>query len=388
METKLWNRDADGFASEIPVGGLPVFTDDLQSMQDVSTELFGTLGLLKGWSCVLRGCLVDELNTQAKTVTITEGIVLINDTIYYFPGVTNQTYPFSIVKGTETVDSRIFKDAGVKDVAITFNTGIRTSFTFGSPGSTLESLMPTNLSEEEIYFDPFTAQKAEYILKSLSTDKDEVKSLASTSSVDQTETGKSVVGGSLNYLTGQGEGRWKHLGWRSYNFITQGRQFVLRNGGTTGTIGGSNSVVLTRGNIPTHTHGSGNLATGSETDSDDIATRTATGAHGHDFTGQPPTQFGSTTFFTKIPGPTQPGLTGPSIPTFIDSQTGDHNHIIKGYTSDGAVGQNIATQLKANPDSIDVKGESLSVAMFRWESYTSVQGFYKFSTEVLPFANM
>lgn len=364
MNTKLFNTEADGFTSEFSLGGLPIFTEDLQMMQDNSTELFGMLSLLKGWSCVVRGCLVDEINTSANTVKVLPGTVLLNDKMYHFNGYEG-TYPFSIVPGSEVIDTRIFKDGDSVDVATTYTTGIRTNFSFGIASSTLESVMPTDLTDTEIYFDPFTAQKASTILKNLDISQNEIKPIARTSIISFSETGRGIVGPTLNWLVGGIEGRWLHLGWSS---MVQSDDFTMRNAGfggnTPGTTAGANDIRLIESNIPKHVHGKGSLGTSGND-----------GAHEHRLTGGASTQNGE--------GWATAGDNGTQSIGNSRAQTtlSEHGHTIEGSTGNG-------TNLKNTADRINVRGHSLYCNMMSWKGYNTIESFYKFNTGIIPYTNM
>lgn len=386
MSTKLWNTGTDGFTSDFSLGGLPIFTEDLQMMQNNATEIYGMLSLLKGWSCVVRGCLVDEVNTSAKTIKVLPGVVLLNDRLYTFDGYEG-VYPFAIRKSVQEVDTRIFKDGSTKDVATSYNVGFRNAFTFGPVGSTLESLIPTDLSNEEIYFDPFTAQKASLILKNLSVSLKEMKSIYGNSEITKTETGKSIVGNSLNWLVNGREGRWSYLGWGS--FVTS-PDFTLRNagieGGVPGTGSGSNNVRLSLTNIPKHIHSSGNFKTGNVNDTDDSiddGTNHLSGEHTHNLNRReagnysPNVEFQDTRFSTInfVNEPNRISVAG-------GVQTGgEHSHPVYGFTGEGE-------GLLGTAEAIDIKGSSLYCRMLAWNGYNSVESFYKFNAGIVPYSNM
>ncbi len=364
MLTKLWNRDlTNGFASDIPLGGLPVFTEDLQDAQNISTELYGSLALLKGWSCVLRGCYIDDLNISTQRCSITEGIILLNDICYYVPALTNVSYPFAFIKGATTIDSRLFKDAGVKDVAISYDYGIQTSFTYPT-GLNLNSTIPSNLSNEAIYFDPFTAQRFEYLIQNNSKGQGEIISINNNLNViSKSETGKAIIGGTLGALV-NGSGRWKYLGYT--NFVNN--EFCLRNSVTTtvGTLNGVNDITLSKGNIPIHVHDKGTLANSSN------------GSHVHGVT------IGKSIGSDGTSGSFQSSAIDGTFPANISiDAAGNHTHTISGQVGDAT-----ADGLKASPDSFSVKSNSLYVNMLQWNGYQSIQSFYQFYKNVLPYSNM
>lgn len=376
--TKLWNQGPDGFASEFSLGGLPVFSEDLQMMQNNSTELFGMLSLLKGWSCVVRGCYVDEINTANKTVKVTPGVVVINGRLYAFDGYEGQ-YPFSIIKGAEAVDTRIFKDGSVQDVAIEYATAVRTSFSFGTPGNSLESLMPTNLGNEEIYFDPFTGQRAETILKNQGITQFQIIPNYNTTVVSKTETGKSIVGGNLNWLTGAAEGRWKHFGWFN-NILLDGGSLRQAGSIAAGQIAGSNNVILQKGNIPAHTHGAGSLFNVNSGEHTHSTNRSSTGNF------SPIVSLQDTRFSTIN---TSSGSKEVAGSEGIRS-AGNHSHDIQGNSGNGELDSNGNGQLRLSPNAVDVKGKSLYCNMMAWVGYDQYSSFYRFydSSLALPISNM
>lgn len=268
-ETLLFNRDPLNslLASDWSLGGLPLYGEDFLSIQNNSTEFYGILSLLKGTACILRGCLIDDLNIAAGTCSITEGIVLLKDTVYFIEAQT-LNYPFAITKGAETVDTRVFKDSSTKDVAISYTYNIQTIFTFPG-GEGINSEFPDNIDySEAIYFNPFTHQKSEYILRNRSNGLQEVRMLANNiTNITKTETGKSIVGGALSAiyplaieeLSSGGlryisKLRWKYLGY--YNLNKAGFKAIEYNSlfiSEPVTIG-SNEITLNSNQIPSHTH--------------------------------------------------------------------------------------------------------------------------------------
>lgn len=248
---KLYNRDANGFTSDLPLGGLPVYSDDLKQLEN-NSMLFGLYSMLKGWSCILSGCLVDTLNTSTNKLNMTAGLILINDIIYSVPALTNQSYPFSFIKGAETIDTRDFQNGNINDVATSYDYAIKTSFTFVS-GKTY----PSNLTTQEIYFDPFSAQRAEYILSNINKSQHELLiSEAPIYTIIKTETGKNIVGGSLS---ANANSQWR---WKYYGYAMNNEQRYLRSAGNAGTLtnGGADTITILRGNVPKHSHGVGSLA--------------------------------------------------------------------------------------------------------------------------------
>jgi hypothetical protein len=369
MDTKLWNQASDGFTSEFSLGGLPIFTEDLQMMQDNSTELYGMLSLLKGWACIVRGCLVDEVNISSRTIKVLPGVVILNDKLYDFPGYEG-TYPFSIVpSGPTNIDTRIFKDGNAVDVATTYATGIRTSFSPGNNDGTLRGTVPTDLTTTEIYFDPYTAQKAEYILANNALMRGEMKQLWKSSTFTRTETGRDMVGGSLDFFVGN-YCRWKYLGWVSHS---NSGQFVLRNRQNEDPTGfGSNSIRLTKDNLPEHQHSEAGGFDGS---------LQATLAGNHDHTIQ--TDAASAQAFDGgfDPGQQMVNPSGSRNTAGATNTTGEHTHNISGKSgkSDETWG--------GTADSFDVRGYSLYCLTLEFRGLGSIS-FPSFFTGTRPYSNM
>jgi hypothetical protein len=368
MSTKLFNRDSNsGLSLPISLGGLPLFGEDLTSLEDNATSLFGNLSLLKGFACVLRGCLVDALNTNAQTVTLTDGIILLNDVAMYFSGGTFN-YPFSIIPGTVTVDERIFFDGNPKAVANDYSYAIRTSFTFPSipTNPTLKDIMPSDLSNTEIYFDPFTAQKATTILNNLRTGLNEIRTIAGTMLVNVTETGQAIVGTAPSALFNGVYGRWKYLGYTSYR--NQGI-FDIKNfdgeSGIAGTFKGENAISLALQNIPAHTHDSGSL----------IANKDANSKHQHYLRNAGNVSSGDGS------GGAGMGATFNDIrfstPLSNPAYDGSHSHTISGQTGNGET-----FGLKQTPSPVDVSGKGLLCNIISWNGYQSVNQFYNFNSNL------
>ena len=373
MDTKLFNQASDGFMSEVSLGGLPIFTEDLQMMQDNSTELYGMLSLLKGWACIVRGCLVDEVNINSNTIKVLPGVVILNDKLYDFPGYEG-AYPFSIVPvGPTDIDTRIFKDGNAVDVATSYGTGIRTNFTAGSNDGTLNGTMPTDLSTNEIYFNPYTAQKAEYIIANKAVMRQEMKQLWKGSTFTKTETGRDMVGGSLDFIVGN-KCRWKYLGWS--NFEAAG-QFVLRNKGNSQgarSQDGSNSIRLTKDNLPEHQHSEETGYGGSllATDLNSEHSHTVTWSNGQPTKAQSSERFkyGANDQAANITSSTNAVVDGGSHSHFISGKTGKRDETWGGLA-----------------DTFSTKSYSLYCITIEFLGYGSIS-FPKFFTGTLPYTNM
>jgi hypothetical protein len=233
---------ANGLPTDYSIGGLPLFSDDLVQME-TNAQLFGLYSMLRGWSCILSGCEISEIDTDTKTLTILPGLILLNDVVYETPLMEGQSYPFSFRKGTQTLDTRIFKDGNAKDVAITYEHAVRTAFTYSDgikDGGTVTSqpdsnisvnIYPLDITDEEIFFDPFTCQKAEYILNNKSRVFGETKMINTNLSVDgilfkddvtKTETGNNVTGAIVLNKKSKTAGFPNIMRWKYYGYESQG----------------------------------------------------------------------------------------------------------------------------------------------------------------------
>jgi hypothetical protein len=269
---RLFNRDEDtGLPNDISIGGLPLFNDDLTMLQQNAFQ-FGIPSIYKSFSLVLSGCYVDDLNTTTKKLSLTEGYVMIDNIVYYIPRLENQTYPFSIIPGTVSTDSRVFQSGEVKDVTYEYNYAITTSFTFDS--NQYSQLSGTNFitttytypypdelynNYKQIYFDPFTAQRIEYVQNNFNTDVKLTK-LKEGLTVDKTETNKSIIGNSLSMIENfpWNSLKWKYMG---YSYLNEFKYLKIMNpNGNYGSTGGSNYVTLTKANIPAHVHNTGTFS--------------------------------------------------------------------------------------------------------------------------------
>lgn len=259
---KKYNRDFNKKTLDFPDGGLPVYSDDLQQIE-TNSNLSNVYSILKGYSVVLSGCLITNVNTNTKKCDMTKGLVLIDDIVYVIDALVNQTYPFSIQNGDTVDDVRGFENNVFYTVATTYNYSIRTNFVFDD----ILDVYPSNLTNKEVYFDPFTCQRSEYVLNNLSKRKGEcfVKNNA-IGLIDRDEAGNYIVGSTL----------W-NLGNNVLKYAYYGYRIIENNGGslnlssTIGSLTGSNSKLLTESNLPKHEHF---LKYG---------TATEAGSHYHDF---------------------------------------------------------------------------------------------------------
>ena len=371
MSTHLFNRDANGDTSQIPLGGLPIYHSEIINIQD-NIQNYGLTSILAGYTCILGGCYVDAVNTTAKTVKVTPGTVLIKDVVVEFPGYEGP-YPFAIQLVETDIDSRAFKVGTTFDVGKEYSTSIRTNFNYGTPGSTLQSVMPTDLSGYEIFFDPFTAQRSDYIISNNARGYNDIIPKYRNSSVTRTETGRSIVGPALNFVVGNGEARWKYFGFSNYQSTTD---FVMRNGGTEGgnpgTIGGSNNARLGTQHLPRHQHTEAEGYNGSLVTYDGD-NNSYNGSHSHKLVNDQGAidtgaEFGS----EKVRGGDGAIVNGSEFRKITGTDySGKHKHGIAGKTGshDETWGSN---------ESFSVRSRSLYCQMLRWRGAYIHSGFYKF----------
>lgn len=247
---KKFNKDLSGYTISFDNGGVPIFNDDLKNLE-LNTTISSVYSLFKGFNVVLSGCLITNINTTSKTCDMSAGLVLIDDIVYQVDALSNHTYPFSIINGSEVDDVRGFKNGNFNTVATTYNYSIRTNFVYGWS----QDLYPNNISTSEIFFDPFTCQRAEYVLDALSKKAGDISLTTQTSSttVTKDEQGNNIIG-TLNYLndiSGTKFLKWKY--------------FLYTPIESTGKLGfgypqfesGSDSVILTANNLPAHNHNIG-----------------------------------------------------------------------------------------------------------------------------------
>lgn len=334
--TNLYNRDSNQQISQLPVGGMPIFLDDLQNMEQ-NTLSYGVSSLLNGWSCIISGCLVDNLDVSSKTLDLTSGYFMIDNIVYYTHGFTGQTYPFSFIPGAVTSEDRIFKDGNTKTIGSNYDYAITTSF------SNYQNGYPQEVYDnpKQIYYDPFTAQKSEYILRNLSNGYLETRNSRQPFTIGNTETGNNITGGLLNQTA---LGKWQ---WFGYVTNTFDNSYTRNAGGSDPSSGGSN--IISNSNLPRHIHGAGTLLAANA------------GVHGHQFKNATATidnatiaPFGNVTnYLTSALGQ---NLSSPAIPVtahvgetnnaytytghpvaFLDevNQDGSHTHPISGSTDDG-----------------------------------------------------
>lgn len=342
--SKLFFQDTNGWNNVFPNGGVPLYNSDIRALENTS-KMYGAWTFLKDYDCIVSGCLVDEVNTDIKTVKITEGYFVISGIMYHTDGFTT-TYPFSLIPGSQTSDDRIFKNGDTFAVATTYNYSIKTiGFSvYDVPGSNQPTLpiKPDNLVNE-IFFDPFTNQRLEFIQTYTLRSGGECiwnnNLAAQTARLTLTQTGNPIIGLEvlLEFQTGGGSiflpsnGRWKYYGWRKS--IYQGLIPRINNASTT-TQTGNDTVVLTKSNLPRHKHGYGTLGL---TDSLNFILDTPSRANDID--------------------------RGNSSSSFsLDSITATnfkHTHSLYGSVDDGS-----SDGLSANPDPVNISPKTLNFAVY------------------------
>ncbi len=261
--TTLFNRDANQQISQLPLGGMPIFLEDIQNLEQAAIA-YGISSQLDGWSVILSGCLVSNVNLLTNKLDLTSGYFMIDNIIYYTEGLTDQTFPFSFVPGTQTDDNRIFDDGDSKTVAINYDYGINVSFTYDVSSSYPQELFS---DPKQIFFDPFTHQKQEYVLANLSKSVNEAIFVRSAPLVTYTETGNLIVGGQLSLYTSDS------LKWRFFGYYIRSGTGYIKSVGTASVVSnvsvGDNLIPVSA--IPPLTYGKGTLVTASA------------GNHDHDF---------------------------------------------------------------------------------------------------------
>lgn len=378
MDTVLFNQDpASGFASTIPLGGLPVFTNDLEVIQN-NIILFGVGSLLSGYDCILDGCEVDKLNTTTKKFTVLPGRVLIQGIVFAFDGIVDGTYPMQLVVGTLTPKTRAFKDGTNPDVTIHYALGILTSFAgVNEGGDTLKERMPDALARG-VYFDPFCGAKSEFILRNRASGLKEQIPIWNSSEILITETGRGYTGPKLNWILPSNEGRWKWLAWQSHS--SKG-DFVLRNAGNGGNPGAGtqnsstkNFVQIQKENLPRHQHSEADGFDGS------LKATSPISGHKHTWTAGEPAKRQAESF--KEGGGNTIIVEGDENNTTDIATSGEHEHNIGGST--GTHDQTWGNSIFA----IDVTTHSYYVNFMSFEGYQSIKDFYNFREGDLPTSNM
>ena len=365
MKSKFYNFDpVTGFTSDFSLGGLPIFTDDIQQLENAS-KLFGAYAMLKGWSCVLSGCQVDEIDTISKTCSVKPGFILLNDIVYYFTGIQNQPYPFAITKGTETIDARLFNSNDEKDVAIEYDYNIQAS------GFVLENDFPTNLPNRTgIYFDPFTGQKADHILRNRYKSKMELTTFGGKIVYDATETNKAISGSSVlsPIITNSTNLKWDYMG---YYFVTKSGNYIkqsdISEDFSIDVNKGSNQITLVKENLPKHQH---ELSGDSATSKADLG-----GDHDHIFAtdqyyGPADRESLEIGYDSNYPSETPHAFR--KVSKYLTSRHEGHEHTLSGNTGKGEV-----SNLSDTPTSLDLSNLThIEIAYIQWGGYNQNTPFW------------
>lgn len=258
---RKYNKDSNNYPLSFADGGCSMFLNDFVQLES-NTTISSIYSVLKGFSCVLSGVEITNVNITNKTCDVSEGLVLIDSVVYQIAPIVGQTYPFSITDGNVTPITRYFKIGDYKDIGDMYDYTIRTSFVYEDA----TDLYP-NLDTNEVFFNPFTCQKASYILKNIGAGLNESRLKNNSSSiVNKDEQGNYITGGVLNYNINNVL-MWKYYGWE---LITNQGKLSLNS--TVGSSTGSNSLTLVSNNIPAHNHTLGSTAF-----------TTQDGGHFHDF---------------------------------------------------------------------------------------------------------
>lgn len=364
MGFKKYLVGGNGLPTDFSIGGLPLFSDDIKQLE-TNAQIFGLYSMLRGWAVILSGCHVSNVDTDSSTCDISEGLVLLDDVVYQFNGLIGQTYPFSIKKGAEIIDTRVFRDGNSKDVGIEYEYTIRTSFLYpnGSPNS--DQPYPNDIiGGEEIFFDPFTAQRSEYVLKNLGHVIGEFKmGNWTTNNVLKTtdDFGNNIIGSQeLRNFTLSGLGRWSNLGWVQNNTTSQNIRLSSLSQGA--QIGGkaNNEVTLGRNNLPPHKHNRGDYVT------------TEDGAHVHNFTVSGDLNLDSGSIYPLLRQ--NPDIDIADTPAGMTTE-GLHTHTLQGHSGDGS---HIGNFGGCVGESFDITNAYRNVASFYYEGYfvTNFQNGY------------
>lgn len=256
------------FNNTQPNGGMAAYIEDVLNLQELS--LLTSKSPLNDYNIVLSGMEVDEVNINTKTVKVMPGYFQIDSKIYYFTGYTGQ-YPFEIIPSDVTTDSRVFLNGSEYVVGTEYNNySINTSFPDGFDIGNYPNKYAGLSSVKAIYFDPFTCQRASFIMSNVLgyAPENDIKLIKYNPFISTTETGKGIVGGNINttyyytmsYLTNNNRTeqyiyKWNNVGWCYLEDDNNNK--LLKTGNVKN--GGSNSITLNELNLPSHTHDKGTL---------------------------------------------------------------------------------------------------------------------------------
>lgn len=361
--SKLFFENTNGWNNVFPNGGVPLYNSDIRALENTS-KMYGAWTCLKDYDCIISGCLVDEVNTTTKQVKITEGYFIIGGIVYHTEGFTT-TYPFSLIPGSETSDDRIFKNGDTFSVATTFNYSIKTTgfSDYDVPGSNQPTKPIKPVLSNEIFFDPFTNQRLEYIQSNSTKSVGEIVLNWSVQSrvgrIFTTQTGKSIVGSEILYEFKEdgvlvSAGRWKYYGWTKY----VGSEVIKLNNSLAGSLVGNLNDVITiqKKNIPAHKHNGGTLIANTA------------GAHKHNITYSGDNSLDNPGQFPNSRN--NPDIFMPWADMGMQA-AGDHTHTISGNTGDGT-----ADGLKVNPDPINILPASINMTAYIYGGYNTYDTSY------------
>lgn len=245
--------------ANLPVGGMPVYLQDLLNAQEYA-YLNGLTAAARDYNVVLSGMEVDEVDVSAKTCKVLKGFFIIDSVIYQFSGYTG-SYPFEIVPTGSTSVERFFASGDTNVIGSNYST--KYSVNVLTSGLNQYSGVPdkyigNGVNVKAIFFDPFTCQRLNFLNNNhLSVRKGE-KRLLNVSELTTTETGKSISNGSISMYYSDPSGlrkyKWIYSGWTSDP--SYGAAYLRDN---SSDEGGTDNIQLSKSNLPAHTHTSGSL---------------------------------------------------------------------------------------------------------------------------------
>ena len=377
MSQKKYNTDVNGLPIGFETGGVPLYTEDLVAFQSNALN-YNINAMLEGWSVVLSGCLVDEINVSTKTVKVTPGIVQLatdeGDICYNFPGYEG-VYPFSIIPGSIIADDRPFKDGSVKNIGENYTHAIRTSF-----ADTNDYGYPTDLRYDEILFRPFTDQRAESVILGLGRTRNEISQTWMSSDMRAyqttlTDTNKTIVGGTIGLVTSVDNfHKYGAFGYMDWGKLHSDKKVLMNVGAgdfNSNPSGGQDSVQLNRGHIPRHHHESRSNGGSLDVDGPDRTTGNVTVQTNLFLPRQ--TIFyepGSSSKVVHVPS-------DPSTTLHTTTEPGGHHHNIADATVEGRTGGGGENGLQDSPTEIDLRQKHLEVGSRIWIGYQGMFNFYK-----------
>ena len=245
------------FNSSFNNGGLPVFNNDLNTLQDTSIQ-FGITSMFPNVSMILSGCRVTDCNIDTLTMSISAGKVLIGGIIYDIPAITNQSFPFSITNNPSTIvpDDRSYQTGGIHNVANDYSDGWKIS----------TDIYNDSYINGGIEFNPFPFQRIEFIQEALNhlTEPKLFLRYFKDRKITMCESGNSIInsniGGNNNgiLLSLNNQGKMELYSSLSINSDMEValREKVLRNGkiGSYNSIGTTGSDYISPDNLPVHNH--------------------------------------------------------------------------------------------------------------------------------------